>query len=177
MFCVSWHGPGGYDRFICVDESEMQVIVNHYGDPEAAAWGRSGHYYYLLCDEKRILTPLKRPALARKGLECTEGINKEDCCQRTGSEILCTAAVRNCTKLLYEGVRSAVRNPFLSSFGGVFELSRPLEIKVFKPVQVYEAVYSSYHIGRAHRSHRWGHRFESCCDHVWNRCKITVFFL
>ena len=21
------------------------------------------------------------------------------------------------------------------------------------------------HMGRAHRSHRWGHRFESCCDH------------
>ena len=20
-------------------------------------------------------------------------------------------------------------------------------------------------VGRAHRSHRWGHRFESCCDH------------
>jgi len=20
-------------------------------------------------------------------------------------------------------------------------------------------------LGRAHRSHRWGHRFESCCDH------------
>ena len=22
-----------------------------------------------------------------------------------------------------------------------------------------------YDVGRAHRSHRWGHRFESCCDH------------
>ena len=21
------------------------------------------------------------------------------------------------------------------------------------------------YLGRAHRSHRWGHRFESCCDH------------
>ena len=23
-------------------------------------------------------------------------------------------------------------------------------------------------VGRAHRSHRWGHRFESCCDHQLN---------
>lgn len=69
MFCVFWHGPGGYDRFIRVDEREMQEIVNHYADPEAAAWGdRDGYHYYLLCDEKRILTPLKRPSLAFSGL-------------------------------------------------------------------------------------------------------------
>ena len=28
-------------------------------------------------------------------------------------------------------------------------------------------------VGRAHRSHRWGHRFESCCDHH-NPCKRYV---
>ena len=30
---------------------------------------------------------------------------------------------------------------------------------------MYEAVCSSYHMGRAHRSHRWGHWFESSTDH------------
>lgn len=69
MLCVSWHGPGGYDRFIRVDENEMQEIVNHYNDPEAAAWGgHDGYHYYLLCDEKRILTPLKMPSLAFGGM-------------------------------------------------------------------------------------------------------------
>ena len=29
-------------------------------------------------------------------------------------------------------------------------------------------------VGRAHRSHRWGHRFESCCDHHENPCKSRV---
>ena len=38
MLCVSWHGPGGYDRFIQVDEKEMQAIMDHYDDPEAATW-------------------------------------------------------------------------------------------------------------------------------------------
>ncbi|MBR1606076.1 MAG: APC family permease [Clostridia bacterium] len=28
---------------------------------------------------------------------------------------------------------------------------------------IYNLIKSS--MGRAHRSHRWGHRFESCCDH------------
>ena len=32
----------------------------------------------------------------------------------------------------------------------------------FSPNQI---VGQSDHMGRAHRSHRWGHRFESCCDH------------
>ena len=31
--------------------------------------------------------------------------------------------------------------------------------------------------GRAHRSHRWGHRFESCCDHQNPRSKGLGFFL
>ena len=26
-------------------------------------------------------------------------------------------------------------------------------------------IWSHGSVGRAHRSHRWGHRFESCCDH------------
>ena len=28
-----------------------------------------------------------------------------------------------------------------------------------------QSVWSHGSVGRAHRSHRWGHRFESCCDH------------
>ena len=28
-----------------------------------------------------------------------------------------------------------------------------------------ESLRSHGSVGRAHRSHRWGHRFESCCDH------------
>ena len=33
-------------------------------------------------------------------------------------------------------------------------------------------------VGRAHRSHRWGHRFESCCDHQQsNLVKQVAFFM
>ena len=28
-----------------------------------------------------------------------------------------------------------------------------------------KTIWSHGSVGRAHRSHRWGHRFESCCDH------------
>ena len=36
------------------------------------------------------------------------------------------------------------------------------------------------HHGRAHRSHRWGHRFESCCDHhkrtpILIQCRCSFF--
>ena len=35
-----------------------------------------------------------------------------------------------------------------------------------------------YDLGRAHRSHRWGHRFESCCDHhTPSKLACQVFFL
>ena len=69
MLCVSWHGPGSYDRFIRVDEKEMQAIMDHYDDPEAAAWGwGDGNHYYLVNDEKRVLTPLKKPSLAFGGM-------------------------------------------------------------------------------------------------------------
>ena len=68
MLCVSWNGLAGYDRFIRVDKKEMQVIIDHYGRPDVAAWGwGDGYYYYLICDEKRILTPLKMGALAFGG--------------------------------------------------------------------------------------------------------------
>ena len=68
MLCLSWHGPGEYDRFLRVDEKEMQAIVDRYGAPDAAAWGcGDATYWYLLCDEKRVLTPLKMPALAFGG--------------------------------------------------------------------------------------------------------------
>ena len=68
MLCVSWRGPGGYDRFIRVDEKEMQAIVDHYGNPDAAAWGwGDGNHFYLVNDEKRVLTPLKMPSLAFGG--------------------------------------------------------------------------------------------------------------
>ena len=68
MLCVSWNGPGGYDRFVRVDEREMQAIIDHYGNPDVAAWGwGDGNHYYLVCDEKRILTPLKMPSLAFGG--------------------------------------------------------------------------------------------------------------
>ena len=68
MLCFSWHGPGGYDRFIRVDEKEMQAIVNHYHNPDAVAWGwGDGNHYYLVNDEKRVITPLKMAALAFGG--------------------------------------------------------------------------------------------------------------
>ena len=47
MQCVSWHGPGGYDRFIRVDD---------------------GNHYYLVNDKKRVLNPLKMPSLAFGGM-------------------------------------------------------------------------------------------------------------
>ena len=33
-------------------------------------------------------------------------------------------------------------------------------------------------VGRAHRSHRWGHRFESCCDHQHGKVLVNqgLFF-
>ena len=68
MLSLLWQEPGGYDRFVRVDEREMQSIVEHYGDPPAAAWGGGdGYHYYLVCDEKRILTPLIMPSLAFGG--------------------------------------------------------------------------------------------------------------
>ena len=68
MQCFSWNGLGGYDRFLKVDESERQAIIGHYGTPEAAGWGwGDGFYFYLLCDEKRVITPLKMPSLAFGG--------------------------------------------------------------------------------------------------------------
>ena len=68
MLCVSWNGLGGYNRFIRVDEKEMQTIVNHYNNPDAVAWGwGDGNYYYLVNDEKRVITPLKMPSLAFGG--------------------------------------------------------------------------------------------------------------
>jgi len=68
MLCVSWHGPGGYDRFIRVDEIEMQAIVSHFHNPNAVAWGwDEGDHYYLVNDEKRVITPLKMPSLAFGG--------------------------------------------------------------------------------------------------------------
>ena len=51
-------------------------------------------------------------------------------------------------------------------------IGRPLGIERCRPVlplpqHFRECRYSWSHgsVGRAHRSHRWGHRFESCCDH------------
>ena len=35
----------------------------------------------------------------------------------------------------------------------------------YKVVEVSNLTWSHGSVGRAHRSHRWGHRFESCCDH------------
>ena len=37
-------------------------------------------------------------------------------------------------------------------------------------------IWSHGSVGRAHRSHRWGHRFESCCDHQNPRSKGLGFF-
>lgn len=31
--------------------------------------------------------------------------------------------------------------------------------------KISNKIWSHGSVGRAHRSHRWGHRFESCCDH------------
>lgn len=68
MQCVFWHGPGDYDHFIRVDEEEMQAIVDHYSNPNAVAWGWGhGDHYYLVNDEKRVITPLKMPSLAFGG--------------------------------------------------------------------------------------------------------------
>lgn len=30
---------------------------------------------------------------------------------------------------------------------------------------VHRSLKQSYHVRRVHRSHRWSHRFKSCCDH------------
>ena len=86
-------------------------------------------------------------------------------------------AVRNCTKLLYEGVRSAVRSPFSRLFARAFWRLAPLKIKVSRLVLVYEAVCTSYHMGRAHRSHRWGRWFESNCHHAKQDRLQAVLFL
>ena len=67
MKCYTWDGIGGYDRFLCVDENEVQEIINHYANPNAAGKKWVNGYYYLLCDEKRILTPLPFLALAFGG--------------------------------------------------------------------------------------------------------------
>ena len=67
MTSVLWNGPGDYDRFVSVDKTEMQTIVDHYADPDAAAWGRDDTFYYLVNDEKRVLTPLRMPSLAFGG--------------------------------------------------------------------------------------------------------------
>ena len=68
MLCFTWNGPGGYDCFVRVNEKEMQAIVDHYGNPDAAAWGwGDGNHFYLVHDEKRVLTPLLMPSLAFGG--------------------------------------------------------------------------------------------------------------
>ncbi len=36
---------------------------------------------------------------------------------------------------------------------------------IFGTLDVHHSLAQSYHVPRAHRSHRWGHRFESCCDY------------
>ena len=39
-------------------------------------------------------------------------------------------------------------------------------------------IWSHGSVGRAHRSHRWGHRFESCCDHAQTiRNGWSVFYI
>ena len=67
MRCCTWDGLGGYDYLLCVDEKEMQAIVEHFATPDAAGRQWGDEFYYLLCDEKRILTPLPFLALAFGG--------------------------------------------------------------------------------------------------------------
>ena len=43
---------------------------------------------------------------------------------------------------------------------------RPLKIKGLRGIRACSTVCNSYHGGRAHRSHRWGHWFESSTDHT-----------
>lgn len=67
MKCYTWNGVGGYDCFLCVNEAEMRAIEDHYVTTDAVGKGWGDGYYYLLCDEKRILTPLPFLSLAFGG--------------------------------------------------------------------------------------------------------------
>ena len=67
MKCYTWDGLGGYDGLLCVNEKEVRAIISHYGTPDAAGKEWEEGYFYLLCDKKRILTPLPFLALAFGG--------------------------------------------------------------------------------------------------------------
>ena len=41
----------------------------------------------------------------------------------------------------------------------------PIFQGTFRKMHTHAALAQTYRPPRAHRSHRWGHRFESCCDH------------
>ena len=67
MKCYTWDGLGGYDHFIGVDEAEMRAIVSYYATEKAEGKKLGGDFFYLLCDEKRVITPLPFLALAFGG--------------------------------------------------------------------------------------------------------------
>ncbi len=68
MIAYSWNGLGGYDHFVKVDAVERDAIAAHFDRPDAKGWGwGDGSYFYLVSDEKRVVTPLLMPSLAFSG--------------------------------------------------------------------------------------------------------------
>lgn len=68
MIAYSWNGLGGYDRFVKVDAMERDAITAHFDCPGAQGWGwGDGFYFYLVSDEKYVVTPLLKPSLAFSG--------------------------------------------------------------------------------------------------------------
>ena len=55
---------------------------------------------------------------------------------------------------------------------------RLVMVRFWVSAHLHLIVGRSYRLRRAHRSHRWGHRFESCCDHQHRKVLVNqgLFF-
>ena len=103
--------------------------------------------------------------LASRSLESTEGSPKNP---NILGEIVRIVRIRS---------HGSVGSPFCTDYiNSVLPVPAklPLLMGCADCTKIGSKIWSHGSVGRAHRSHRWGHRFESCCDHHKNPCKSRV---
>ena len=94
--------------------------------------------------------------LASRSLEFTEGSPKNP---NILGEIVRIVRIRS---------HGSVGSPFCTDYiNSVLPVPAklPLLMGCADCIKIGSKIWSHGSVGRAHRSHRWGHRFESCCDH------------
>ena len=116
----------------------------------------------------------KQPVMSNEGNPLCP---RKQAVMSTGGKLLCPTG---CERVSRQPSMSYRFRTFSTKKCVPSESRQPLEIKgsggfqnglMFQPhpeyllVPLLESSWSHGSVGRAHRSHRWGHRFESCCDH------------